>query len=167
MRSVITLATADDQKKFELDYASSEACTLCGALSGGIEHLVAFCSKLCHIRGKSPIAKLLPYLPAAVLRGIPPAMGIDEHGPFWKEQVNDEAMKQWNEVRKTQPQPLARQFLHELSEEDRQMNARNVMHKHGNDFALIDWALPPRAEEKAPEEPNVYNDGSLKNSLCQ
>ena len=47
------------------------------------------------------------------------------------------------------------------------MNARKVMHKHRNDFALMDWVLPPRLQEKAPEEPNVYNDGSLNKSLCQ
>ena len=85
LKNVVTLAIADDQKKFELSYASSEACTLCGAPNGGIEHLVAFCSKLCHVRTRCPFAKLLPFLPAPVLRGIPPAMSIDAVGPFWKE----------------------------------------------------------------------------------
>ena len=47
------------------------------------------------------------------------------------------------------------------------MNARKVMHKHRDDLALIDWDLPPKAEAGAPDEPNVFNDGSLKHSLCQ
>ena len=86
IKSVVTLATADDHKRFELDYASSNACTRCGAPSGGVEHLLAHCPKLCHIRSLSPIAKLLPYLHDAVLRGIPPAMSIEAVGPDWKDE---------------------------------------------------------------------------------
>ena len=41
------------------------------------------------------------------------------------------------------------------------------MHKHRLDFALIDWELPPKSKDKAPQDPNVFNDGSLKNASCQ
>ena len=161
----MTLATADDQKKFNLSYASSEACTLCGAPSGDIKHLIAFCTKLCYVKEKCPLAKILPFLPAPVLRGIPPAMTINEHGPFWKEETAPyEASVFWNDYRKAQQSAMTRQFIHQLPEADKVLNARTVMHKYRNDFAILDWDLPPKSLEKAPDEPNVYNDGSLKNA---
>ena len=82
LKSVITLATADDQKKFELDFATSEECSLCGAPKGGLDHLVATCTKLHHVREKNQIIKLLPYLHTPVLRGIPPAMEIEAQGDY-------------------------------------------------------------------------------------
>ena len=145
----MTLATADDHKTFELDYATSDACTVCGALNGGLEHLIVHCSKLCEIRKCSPIANLLPHLPPAVLRGIPPAMGTEVVGPYWKEEgTTQQAMRQWNDYRKVQPRAAASQFINELPEEDQQLNARKVMHKNRSNFALIGWELPPKALEQ-------------------
>ena len=62
---------------------------------------------------------------------------------------------------------MAEQFLRNLGEADKQLNARQLMHKHRKDFAKIELVLPPKSTQNAPENPNVYNDGSLKNSLCQ
>jgi len=63
--------------------------------------------------------------------------------------------------------PLAKSFLRNLEDGDRKLNARQLMHKHRKGFAKIEWTLPPTTTHSAPQTPNVYNDGSLKNSLCQ
>ena len=60
LKSVVILATADDQKRFELDYANSDGCLLCGSPGGGMEYLIDCCPTLSHIGNSSPIAKLLP-----------------------------------------------------------------------------------------------------------
>ena len=90
-------------------------------------------------------------------------MTINHGGPFWKEtETSQEAIAKWNDYRKVQPNAMARHFIHQLPEADKELNARMVMHKHRSDFAILDWELPPKSLEKAPEEPNVYNDGSLQ-----
>ena len=95
-------------------------------------------------------------------------MTINAGGFFWKEaETSQETIAKWNDYRKAQPNAMTRQFIHQLPEADEDLNARTVMHKYRNDFAILDWELPPKLLEKAPEEPNVYNDGSLQNSLCQ
>ena len=40
------------------------------------------------------------------------------------------------------------------------------MHMHRDDILQLDWHMPGRTDEKALEKPNVYNNGSLKNSRC-
>ena len=168
LKSVVTLAIADDEKKHELGYTTTSACSLCGDSKGGFEHLMASCTALSHVRTKCPFASLLPHLPAQVLRGIPPAMSIEGTGPFWhEEETSWLATSLWCDLRKIRPTPKTRQFIHLLPDADKKLNARQIMHKHRSDFALLDWELPPLATETAPEEPNVFNDGSLKNSLCQ
>ena len=73
-------------------------------------------------------------------------MHTEAFGPYWKEkETTQQAMRQWNEHRKVQPSAAARQFIHELPEEDQELNARKVMHKHRSNFALIYWELPPKA----------------------
>ena len=54
VKSVITLATADDAKKLELGYAKTDHCTLCGGKEGGYDHLAISCPKTEHVRQATP-----------------------------------------------------------------------------------------------------------------
>ena len=94
-------------------------------------------------------------------------MSQNQTGAYWDEIEKPETEKAWLEIRKVQPKPLAKNFFRNLDDNDKKLNARQLMHKHRKDFIKIEWALPPQSIHNAPETPNVYNDGSLKNSLCQ
>ena len=111
LKSVVTLSTADDLKQIEMDYASSESCSLCGNAEGGYEDLMVCCPKLLHVRESSPLSRILKFLPAAILRGLPPAMGQTLTGAYWKEAEHLDATRAWDDFRKIQPKALTTHFL--------------------------------------------------------
>ena len=113
------------------------------------------------------LADILHLLPKSILRCLPPAMGLETSGSFWKATNDNDCSCTWDNYRTIQPTPTVYYFLQQLSEDDKQLNARQVMHNNRSDFAFIDLEFPQTSEEDAPEAPNVYNDGSLNHALCQ
>ena len=59
LKSVVTLATVDDEKKFELGYSTTDHCTLCGGNEGGYDHIATCCPMTEHVRQSSPLKRIL------------------------------------------------------------------------------------------------------------
>ena len=59
LKSVVTLATVDDEKKFELGYSTTDHCTLCGGSEGGYDHVATCCPMTEQVRQGSPLKHAL------------------------------------------------------------------------------------------------------------
>ena len=89
----------DDQKKYDLEYKDTDSCSLCGVPKGGYDHFILNCQTLEHVRSACAFKEVLHLLPTPVIRGIPPAMGMDVVGPFWKVAEPEASKFIWNRFR--------------------------------------------------------------------
>jgi len=104
-------------------------------------------------------------LPAAIKQGIAPAMMCDITKPFWGGEASTKDNGDARKLCGCKPEKEVSKTMRKVIDKcGPDITAREVMQNILAEEAGEDLPLPERLpDQKPPEDPNVYSDGSLKN----
>ena len=131
--AITNLCRYTDSKMAEFVEDNDGRCWLCDCANGSLEHMLWDCPKLDHVRndGDFKAEQLKRHLPPSLLIGIPPAMTADECDSFWKvEDMRLNPPPWWAMLPGNwKINSNAKSLLENRSEEDRKLNARQLIAK--------------------------------------
>ncbi len=160
----------------EIGRADDAKCDLCGEDDSSILHCVWKCKAIQAKRHESYVCNInVDDLPLHLAMGLPGAMSSELHTTFWGTkrgdlQIEDGDPKIKLGLPKTNQEYQRKEcwnqevlnVRHEKQIGEKKLNARQIFTKIRSSKTREKLTLPRVCEEKAPDEINVYSDGSFR-----
>ena len=165
MRVVQSGGGWDKAKLTRIGVLESDLCECCEAAVHTTDHLCWRCPHFNAIRKKvsDNIAQIPPdLLPLAVRRGIAPVMAADPGTTYWGTVLRD-ASSELQQILGVRSEDGLNDEAKELVKVaiDSGCNARQIVAVARREYrGGVEPVFPGQIEETAPDEPNVYTDGS-------
>ena len=157
-----------ERKMCSFGYVASSSCPFCGHPDQTFDHIIYQCPEFDGPRRAGP-AWLMDFdfdrIPRYLRQGLPPAMTSSITASFWGEEPQDGRMDDFlgqtvHGVDRTSMQ--ANRLLESSLIKNKNFNARQAFQALRGGTPSMDFQDIETVNEDPPDEPNVFNDGSLK-----
>ena len=173
LTNILDLGRWSSSRLGDFQQDNDGTCVHCGQADADLLHLLWDCTCLDKERYEddSDLRTLRrSMLPANWQLGIPGALHAEEDEFLWPVPDPTEVSNLPGFAkahRKCQLHPEARGLLQARGQHERALNARQYVASKKVAPYLLQPPMPGPCDETAPDEPNVFTDGSLKHPACQ